>query len=137
MLRGEGHYVLSSIKHISVSEEFVGLDQTVTHCQMEEFRVDCLSRRFRDLVLATCNCAPWSLRSHFGASVPVCTPVGLDCVQEVRVEEDDCVERCQGTIMDAVRFNSKRDMEGTRLFQNEYEKYKFPYNISYPSAMAG
>ena len=53
------------------------------------------------------------------------------------MEEGDCVERCQGTIMDAVRFNSKRDMEGTRLFQNEYEEYKFPYNISYPSAMEG
>ena len=33
---GEGHYGLTDIKDVRVSREFVGLGETVTHCQTEE-----------------------------------------------------------------------------------------------------
>ena len=69
VLYGEGHYGLSDIKDIEVSEEFVGLGEKVTHCQTEEYREDCLSRKYRERVLSQCNCSPFYLRSHYGAEV--------------------------------------------------------------------
>ena len=44
MLTGGGDYVISAIRDITVTEEFLGLDRTVTKCQMEEYRADCLTR---------------------------------------------------------------------------------------------
>ena len=119
VLLGEGHYVLSSIKQITVTEEFVGLGEKVTRCQTEEYRVDCLSRRFRDSLLASCKCSPWNLRSHLGSSLQVCSPAGLDCVRGLGVPGGDCLEKCEGTVMDAVRFNSEREEEGRELLRRE------------------
>ena len=59
---GEGHYGLTDIKDVRVSREFVGLGETVTHCQTEEAGADCLSRKYQETVLATCGCSPFSLR---------------------------------------------------------------------------
>ena len=69
VLQGEGHFLLSDIKSFEVSEEFVRLDKTVTHCQMEEYREDCLSRKYRERVLSQCNCSPFYLRSYYGIEV--------------------------------------------------------------------
>ena len=69
VLQGEGHYSLSEIKDIEVTEEFVGLGEKVTHCQTEEYRVDCLSSKYREKVLSQCQCSPLSLRSHYGDEV--------------------------------------------------------------------
>ena len=68
MVQGEGHYALTAVKEIKVTEELimimmmmmmmikvteelVGLGQDVTHCQTEEFRADCLSRKYREQVV--------------------------------------------------------------------------------------
>ena len=69
LLQGEGHCGLSDIKDVEVSEEFVGLGEKVTHCQTEEFREDCLSRKYRERVLSQCNCSPFYLRSYYGNQV--------------------------------------------------------------------
>ena len=50
MLEGEGHYALTAIKDIKVTEEFVGLGQEVTRCQTKEARADCVSRRYQEQV---------------------------------------------------------------------------------------
>ena len=47
MLTGGGDYVISAIRDITVTEEFLGLDRAVTKCQMEEYRADCLTRIHR------------------------------------------------------------------------------------------
>ena len=69
VLQGEGKYVLSAIKDIEVTEQFLGLGDTVTLCQTEEYRVDCLSSKYREKVLSQCQCSPLSLRSHYGDEV--------------------------------------------------------------------
>ena len=68
VLQGEGHFVLSSIKNIEVTEQFVGLGQTVTRCQSEEYRVDCEARKYRERVISLCQCSPFHLRSYYGDS---------------------------------------------------------------------
>ena len=69
VLQGEGHYALTAIKEIKVTEEFLGLGQEVTSCQTKEFWADCVSRRYQEQVLASCHCAPLYIRSHFPQEV--------------------------------------------------------------------
>ena len=69
VLAGEGHYALSDVKTLEVTEEFVGLGEKVTHCQTEEYRVDCLSSKYREKVLSQCKCSSLSVRSHYGGEV--------------------------------------------------------------------
>ena len=65
VLEGEGHYALTAIKDIKVTEEFVGLGQEITRCQTKEFRADCVTRKHREQILRSCHCAPLYIRHHF------------------------------------------------------------------------
>ena len=69
VLQGEGHYTLTAVKDIKVTEEFLGLGQEVTKCQTKEARADCVSRRYQEQVLASCHCAPLHIRSQFPQEV--------------------------------------------------------------------
>ena len=69
VLQGEGHYVMSDIKNIEVTPEFVGLGEKVTRCQMEEYSEECVSRKLRERILSECNCSPFNLRSYYGDQV--------------------------------------------------------------------
>ena len=139
-LNGEGHYVLTDIKNIEVTDQFVGLGRTVTRCQTEEFRLDCQARRQKEKVLSQCRCAPYSLRSHYGEAVPICSAAALDCVRRVALSKDSCLERCHGTVLGYQRLDSSpRDEEGLAKLIAEYENYKNPDNLrlKYPDAMKG
>ena len=69
ILDGEGHYALTDIKDIRVTEDFVGLGEKITKCQTKEFRTDCVSRKHREQVLQSCKCSPVNMRSYYGSSV--------------------------------------------------------------------
>ena len=69
VLQGEGKYVLSAIKDIEVTDQFVQLGDTVTRCQTVEHKVDCQSRRFKEKVLSQCKCSPFHMRSYYGEQV--------------------------------------------------------------------
>ena len=68
-LHGEGNYALTAIKSIRVTEDFTGLGERTTKCQTGEFRADCLTRNYRAKVVETCQCVPFTLRSHFTEKV--------------------------------------------------------------------
>ena len=68
VLEGEGDFSLTAIKEVRVTGEFLGLGHTVTRCQTEELRADCVSRRYRQLLLSSCSCLPLHL-SQGGAEV--------------------------------------------------------------------
>ena len=44
---------------------------------------------------------------------------------------------CQGTIMDVNKLHSDSSEEEMIEFVADYEKYKFPYNITYPEQIKG
>ena len=75
ILEGEGHYALAAVKDIRVTEEFVGLGQGITHCQTEDFRADCVTRKLREKILQSCQCSPDYMRSYYGTSVCRESPV--------------------------------------------------------------
>ena len=70
ILYGEGNYQLWTITSIRVTEEFLGLGERTTNCQTEEFRADCLTRKYRAKLVDTCHCVPFTLRSHYNEEVP-------------------------------------------------------------------
>ena len=72
-LEGEGHYRITSIKSVVVSQEFARLEEEVTLCQTEEFRLDCRTRKHKERVLEECQCSPASLRSYYGREVTFAT----------------------------------------------------------------
>ena len=59
------------VKEIKVTEEFLGLGEKETGCGVKEVKSDCVTRRYRDHLLASCGCAPFSLASHYGKEVQV------------------------------------------------------------------
>ena len=68
-MSGGGHYRLTEVKDVRVSQEFVGLGEAVTQCQTKEAGADCFTRKHQENVLETCSCFPFSLRSQYGAQV--------------------------------------------------------------------
>ena len=71
---------------------------------------------------------------------PVCGPSGLACVEAVmagRVPEEECLERCEGTITEVEKLHSARSEGDWGLVLEYYEKYKYPHsqNITLPYVM--
>ena len=112
---GEGNYALTDIKQIKVTEDFLSLGEQKTKCQDVEEYNHCLTRIYGQKILDICDCSPLSLKSFFpekvsifvfiyfyfyfvSPQVKVCTPEGLDCVAEIRAEEESCLNNCEGLI---------------------------------------
>ena len=68
-----------------------------------------------------------------------CSPQDLDCVHNVSVDGDTCLERCQGTIADVIKLNNPVNVEALQETLQQYERYKLPHsvNLTYPSSMKG
>ena len=132
-LYGEGNYALWTIKSIKVTEDFTGLGERATNCQTEEFRTDCLTRKYRSKVVETCHCVPFTIRSHFTEVLRTCSSEDLDCVERLEVGEREaggytgqCLERCEGTIVDVTKLGSAREETVMDGFIREYQLYKHP-----------
>ena len=41
----------------------------------------------------------------------ICSPAELDCVREIKVGSDECLELCQGTVLDVGRISSALNKE--------------------------
>ena len=49
------------MKEIEVTDDYLGLDEDVRHCQNKESFEDCTTRQYTDTVQNECNCVPYSL----------------------------------------------------------------------------
>ena len=61
-LLGEGEYNLNSMKEISVTESFLGLDRDTIKCQNIETYDDCKTRLNLENLRQTCGCLPLFLK---------------------------------------------------------------------------
>jgi len=137
VLQGEGNYELTAIKEIKVTKDFLGLGGEVTQCQTKEYRADCQSRRHRQQVLATCGCAPFSMMSYYGQQTRVCSPTELDCVDGLELDTSDCLEKCEGNILDVVKLSTVKSQAELEQFLSQYENFKNPDSdqLEYPNVM--
>ena len=69
----------------------------------------------------------------------ICSPAELDCVREIKVGGDECLELCQGTVLDVDRISSTLNKEALAEMIAQYERFKYPQydNIMFPPAMTG
>ena len=64
-LVGEGEYNLDALTQIEVTESYLGLDQDVRECQIEESLYNCTTRQYLDTLMEKCGCLPITIRiSH-------------------------------------------------------------------------
>ena len=61
-LVGEGKYNLNVLKEISVTDSYLGLDQSTRRCQNEEPLNDCMTRTHKMNILQKCGCLPFNMR---------------------------------------------------------------------------
>ena len=61
VLYGEGNYAMTGVKYISVSEEFLHLDQHARNCQSQSLE-ECRNKEYQDQVISQCDCLPLSLK---------------------------------------------------------------------------
>ena len=62
-LHGEGSYAITDVKEITVSDEFLGLDETIRKCQNIEPFENCTTRQYLDTVKKECKCVPFALNT--------------------------------------------------------------------------
>ena len=69
----------------------------------------------------------------------VCSPLELDSIAGLTVGGEECLERCQGPIIDVEREPSLKNEEALAGLLAKYENIKYPQhnNVTYPSAMKG
>ena len=68
----------------------------------------------------------------------LCSPSELDCLDGIEDSQADCVERCEGTIMDLEKHSySVKNEAGLEPLIAAYESYKYPEssNLTYPDTM--
>ena len=64
--------------------------------------------------------------------VSICSSEDLDCVESVKIDSNDCLERCDGIIVDAIDENKPKDNSKIKQILAQYENYKFPNKSEVP-----
>ena len=69
----------------------------------------------------------------------MCSPLELDNIIGITGGTGECLERCQGPIVDVERLPSLKNEEALAGLLSQYENIKYPdhNNITYPFAMKG
>ena len=60
-LHGEGEYNLNVVKEVTVTESYLGLDKSVTECQMVEDFQECGTQHYITTLMRKCNCLPFAV----------------------------------------------------------------------------
>ena len=70
--------------------------------------------------------------NKISSKVSVCSSEDLDCVESIQIDSNDCIERCDGIIVDAINQNKPKDNSKIQELLMEYENHKFPNNTDVP-----
>ena len=75
----------------------------------------------------------------FYSQVAVCSSEHLDCVESVKIDNKECIERCDGIIVDAINQNRPKDNSKIEQLLADYENYKFPNktDVPFPYKLSG
>ena len=55
-MKGEGEYNLNNLRQISVSDSYLGLDESVRECQQKEPLHQCRTRAYTKSISEKCGC---------------------------------------------------------------------------------
>ena len=66
---GDGSYAISDVKQIEVTEDFLGLDDSIKKCQNTEPFEKCTTRHYLDTVREECKCIPYAMKDNNASQV--------------------------------------------------------------------
>ena len=61
-LVGEGEYNLNALTEIKSTESYLGLDEDVRECQIDEPQDNCTTRQYVESLMQQCGCLPFNIR---------------------------------------------------------------------------
>ena len=82
-ITGPGHYGLTNIKQVRVTEELLGMDMEDRKCQNSSLPLDCLTKQRLDLASSRCQCVPIGLQAQSLAQVGLQSPLLLTSLYSV------------------------------------------------------
>ena len=62
-LYGSHHFALSAVKEVAVTPSFLSLSEATRRCQLNETLHGCQTRKYMELLLLTCHCLPFHLKT--------------------------------------------------------------------------
>ena len=160
---GAGSYVLSDIKMLDVTNDFMSLPEEIRGCQ-DSYKVeDCQLGQFiqykksflnkfnsfvERLVEATvqkCKCIPLELLSHAknGKETSICGKIGKQCYSKFLKRYNSCKIQCHGLYANVefknVSISGDIEEDGLETIMREYELYKngFEKTFDFPDALQG
>ena len=77
--------------------------------------------------------------SIYSIQTRVCSPTELDCVDGLELDTSDCLEKCEGNILDVVKLSTVKSQAELEQFLSQYENFKNPDSgqLEYPNVMKG
>ena len=133
---------------MSVTEEYLGLDEDVRNCQMKEDFENCTTRQYLSAVQKLCNCVPYPLRHLISTNMiqvmiihririgtfkkacicnlqTTCNSKGAACAQNIKVDTSACMAPCEGIFADVKKLPpADIKKENTDMFIERYKNYK-------------
>ena len=85
---------MNSLKEIKVTESYMGLDQDIRGCQIEETFDNCTSRFYIENLRKHCECLPFQIR--LSNELPLCSSNHSKCVRNILSKTSNCLEPCSG-----------------------------------------
>ena len=61
---GEGNYELGNIQEVKTTEDFRSQNIKIRGCQTESTWEDCVTKRYRKLLIDKCSCLPFNLQNY-------------------------------------------------------------------------
>ena len=71
--------------------------------------------------------------------VPICTPVGLDCVAGIETEYEECLPACQGVFITDVKTEIIQNIQDIDGLLRTYEDFRSHNqgNVTFPTKIKG
>ena len=60
---GSGNIRIKGVKHVQVTDDYLGLDLQTRGCQNETMYEDCVTELYLDLLKEECKCLPFNLQN--------------------------------------------------------------------------
>ena len=152
---GPGSYMMTSVKEMIATDEFIGLNSKTRNCEIESY-AECRTRN----LLAHCGCVPWELNKmrviylhahnvyQFQTALcsifqggAVCNSTGRSCIDDGIKESYGCKTSCEGIHVDVQWIDEDvgKSRDGGReeskdafnRLVEEYREYKRNYSRAF------
>ena len=63
-LHGDGNFKLENVKQMTITKDFMALDEQSRKCQTKISFEDCVTQKYLESMKAICKCLPYNLQNY-------------------------------------------------------------------------